>query len=121
MQEIDIDQTYNSIMQGDNLSRSLSGSATPELNTAYGAALRIIYSQRAAAKGNNIHNNLATSLPRGLFEYFPTGSVDLQYQPTTALWYEVMKTGTWKQHSQGSFQKVVWRVVTYATPYTMPD
>ena len=82
------------------------------LKVKHGAALEIANGQRAAARGDYVHN-LTNDYSRAHgYQYFPKGSIDLKHT-TSGLWFEVMVEGSWEQHSTPSFRKDFWRAITY--------
>jgi hypothetical protein len=81
------------------------------LKVRHGKALKTANQQRAAAKGDWIHNKIEIYGEDHGYRYFSQG-IDLLHI-SSGLRFEVMVTGAWSDHSGPNFQSAFWRALQY--------
>ena len=112
--------TYDSFMMGAPLpkipdvkpaSLNMTNAAYDDLKAQHGIDLRKANQQRAASKGDYIHQQIADYAKSNGYQYYKQG-IDL-INNASGLSYEVMVNGSWSDHNGTNFQITYWRGLQY--------
>jgi hypothetical protein len=119
----DVQTLYQYVMSGNTMIHmpilreaelavlGLTANQYADMKTEAGECFEVIHTQRAAAKGDYIHREMKRTYDGHGYVVYGNG-VDI-FHTATGTWYEVMKAGSWEQHSGGDFSAKTWRVLSY--------